>query len=423
MPPSPPASHLKKFLVEHKLLLKKDAKEAPTHLLLDGGKFALPEAAVGDFFAVYGRDLQLGRPLFVVERKSEVFLMHFDVDFPQLMDDERTLAFCDVLRGAVSEYFATPRRCVVCAVTDASKRERVGPGLHVIFPKTPVTEEQALRIRAGAVARCRQLLAWGGDEWDKVIDVCVLSSGGSLRLVGSDKCRPCDHCRNGREARLSCSRCADGHVPLGKVYWPWRVLPDDERAAGDLADLRANPAHAARVCSVRTLLALPDKEYRVPKGAPLPSRLARVPTDLGGTQRRLVYQENEGALHARNGAVVSLAPEVAAALQACVQRYSPAHAELVLKQTVKLNADKYVLKVTGFGSRHCLNKGDHHTSNNVFFVLHRSLGLTQRCFSKKPELRQGGCACQEFVGPSREVPLHLLEALFEGPPAQRRRCD
>jgi hypothetical protein len=422
MPPLP-TSHLQKFLAENKLNLKKDAKEAPTHLLLSGGKFALPEAAVNDFFAAYGRDLQAGRPLYVVERKSEVFLLHFDVDFQQLMDEERTMAFCEVLRDAVSEYFETPRRCVVCAITDASRRDRVGPGLHVIFPRTPVTEEQALRIRSGAVARCRERLPWGGDEWDKVLDVCVLSSGGSLRLVGSDKCRDCEHCRNGRVARLSCSRCVDGKVPLGKVYWPWRVLPQDARAVGDLADLRANPAHAARYCSVRTLLAMPDKEFRVPRGAPLPSRLARVATDLGGTQRRLVYNEHEGPLHARNGAVVSLPPDAEAALQACVRRYSQAHAQLVIKRAVRLDPDRYSVAVTGFGSRHCLNKGEDHTSNSVYFLLHRSFGLSQRCFSRKPEVRQGGCTCRDFIGPSKEVPPELLEALFEGPPGQRHRRD
>ena len=421
-----PPSQLKRFLLQNKLFLKRDSREPCTHTFLDGGKIFLPETAASDFFAAYAADLRAKRPLFVVERKTEVFQLHFDVDFSALLDDDRTLEFCRVLHEAVAEYFETPKRCVVCAVTEEDKQRRKAPGLHVIFIQTPVLESQALRVRAGVVARCRQHLRWY-DDWDKAIDVCVLSEGGSLRLVGSDKCLPCEHCRNGRE-RLSCSRCVEGHVPLNKVYWPWRVLPEDARGVEDLRDLHANEAHAVRLCSTRTLLGAPDKSFRVPPGAPLPSRVVRRQTELGRLQPRLEYQEQESALRAARPSsllAVQLSEPVLQRIRACVQAYAPAHAALTLKQVVRIEgADKYILKVTGFGSRYCTNKGDYHSKSNIYFHLSR-FGLSQRCFSKSEEIRsEGRCTCATFVGMTREIPCALMDQLFgDQPPPQRRRLD
>lgn len=421
-----PPSTLKRFLLKNRLYVKTGSREACTHTFLDGGKIALPEAATPDFFAAYGEDLRARRPLFVVERRTEVFQLHFDVDFPSLLDDDRVLEFCRLVHATVGEYFAAPKRCVVCAVTEEGRSRRKAPGLHIIFPRTPVVQEQALCIRSGVVARCRQHLRWL-EDWDKAIDVCVLKEGGSLRLVGSDKCVPCPHCRNGARERLSCSLCVEGHLPQDKVYWPWRVLPEDERAATELQDFHANEAHAARFCSIRTLLSEPDKSYLPPPGAPLASCRRMKLTELGRMQRCLEYYDHEAPFKRLGGAplaVEQLSEAVLRGLTACVQGYCGEHAALTLKQVVRIQgAQKYLLKVTGFGSRFCTNKGDHHSKSNIYFHLSR-FGLSQRCFSKSSMVRAvGGCPCESFKGLTRELPVDLLEHLFQDapPPTRQRR--
>lgn len=369
---------------------------------MDGGKFQIPDEAMSEFYAAYGMDLYHGRRLFMIERNSHIFALHFDVDFSCLMDEERIQAFCDVLHSTVSEYFETPKRCIVCAVLgeDGLRKE---PGLHVIFPTAAVDSEMAMSIWTGVVARCEQKLPWGADTWEKVIDHSVLGKNGSLRMVGSAKCKPCPRCGGGSGKKF-CADCSEqGIIASDKVYWPWKVLPCGEASRQELAELSANKAHAVRVCSIRTSLRLPSKDFRIPEGSPLTARLLKT----GGVKRFASERLPRGFAHAEQ-----LAPsqDTMRGLLEAIHAYDTHYKELVITDT-KQAGDRIFIKVRGFGETYCLNKGEQHTSGHVWFCLSTE-GLSQRCFSNKPVQRQGGCLCSQFKGPVKPVDKSVMNSLL-----------
>ncbi|CAM9209470.1 unnamed protein product, partial [Pylaiella littoralis] len=83
----------------------------------------------------------------------------------------------------------------------------------------------------------------------------------------------------------------------------------------------------------------------------------------------------------------------------------PAPPEVTVKQ------NRYLINVAGVGSTFCMNKGAEHTSNSVYFIITPS-HCFQRCFSKKPDVRQGGTTCAEYRSGGFRVPANVSAILF-----------
>jgi len=398
------------FLKDRECIVKKGDLRAITHTRMDGGgggKFHVCPEALSEFFAAYGMELHNERPLFYIEKNTPVFVLHFDIDFSSLMDEERTSAFCATLHAAVNEYFHRPKKAIVCAIIDAEGR-RKGPGLHIIFPKAFVSTGMACAIWAGVVARCEEKLPWGADTWAKTVDVAVLAEKGSLRMVGSDKCETCSDCRGGPDCKY-CANCGQaGKVACGKVYWPWRMIPDDAETRQELDDMHSNRAHAARACSIQSSRDKPSEDFAVPPGAPLPSKYA-------ATKGCMIRAGNDGIPpQGRNSEAVSLGHDVLAALTQSLREYDPHFDQLVIRDVMRCSGrmPRCFIRVRGFNDRFCLNKASEHTSNQIYFVL-SAKGLSQRCYSPKLETREGGCHCKNFEGPVKTVPDAIMAALLD----------
>ena len=72
----------------------------------------------------------------------------------------------------------------------------------------------------------------------------------------------------------------------------------------------------------------------------------------------------------------------------------------------------YLVRVTGKGSMHCLNKGGEHTSNSVYFRFTPQF-CYQKCFSRKDEIRSGGNKpCGEFRSPGVPLSTIVVRKLF-----------
>jgi hypothetical protein len=70
-----------------------------------------------------------------------------------------------------------------------------------------------------------------------------------------------------------------------------------------------------------------------------------------------------------------------------------------------------LVKVSGYGSRYCLNKGSDHTSQGIYFAITPLGGITQRCFSRKEvERRAGACSC--FSSAPKPICGVLRDELF-----------
>lgn len=438
-------SQLKLFFLHNRdVVLKTDRRRRPTtaldaeitHQSMDGnfgGSYSIPPNLLDDFYNAYGADMHYGLPLFMTERHSEpVFVMHFDVDFKALEQPERVQAFCDLVYGTVAEYYREPIRMIVCAVVDAAGQRKPGaPGLHIIFSKVFVNREQALLLHAGVVARCHTHLPWGGD-WNTILDIGVLSNrGGSLRMIGSDKCRRCETCtRNDPCTRADCHR---KYIAENKIYWPWKVHPDTPANCSFSQEL-SNRAWAAKQCTVRCLIGTkPRADFTPPTLAPASSRLevqrrgrSQVTHPEGGP----IYTfRNEGRSdlpnERRDFEEAHLDEACRAALLRAVQAYHENYSQVVVKRDGILRSRRsdgrqnFLLKIRGFGERYCMNKQDVHRSSTVYFMIDSDCRLYAKCYCTKLDIRSG-VSCADFSGPKKFLPDELYVALQgEGSPPAR----
>lgn len=421
-----------RFLRDREFIVKKGQQDVTvSHTTMDGGcggRFHIPAGEpLEAFYAAYGEDLSHARDLFFIEINTPIFMLHFDIDFKELLEETRVLEFCDVVNAAVAEYFQRPRVCIVCAVLDEHRRERSGPGLHLIFPNTPVSADMALAIWAGVVACCEQLLDWGGEQWPVIIDVGVLKTKGSLRMVGSKKSIKCPNpqCSGKRgQAYSDCTQCFGKlNIAVDKVYWPWRVIASDKALAErKLVDLTSNQAHAVKACSVRTDLPSPSDDFAAPRGAPLPGKLQ---SKQRSATASIIRQELGRIPRSSQTSPLSLQPDALAALTVAIRGYDASYAALTVNGSaiVKVgsgDAARCWIKVRGKNDRYCLNKGDCHGSSQIYFGL-SFRGIEQKCFSTKA-LARGPlqCLCKSFSGPARPVSELVMRACgFMDAPEER----
>ncbi|CAK0849472.1 unnamed protein product [Prorocentrum cordatum] len=432
-PRSSARSPLVAFLSKNNFLIrgKESSQQEITHALMDGaagGRICLPDSAISAFFAAYGAELEAERPAFVIEGRTPVFKMHFDLDFTALHEDATAEAAAAIICSAVSSFIAKDDHadlgrtcwCIACGILDDAGARRA-PGLHLVWPWLKVSTEQALWIRASALSMLRQG-ATCEQDWDKVLDIAVLTTNG-LRMVGSDKCRDCRVCANGREARLFCGDCnRTGKIADNKIYWPWRAIPSHETEVL-LRDLRENAAYVAHMCSIRVPSdqAVSCPAFRIPVGAPPPSLRKK----LGRSQAASA----EGRDHALQDATtqlgrapgkrepLDLSEELKCALQECIATVDPSYANLEVRSADRrTNAERgrvtgcLLVKVSGFGCRFCLNKSAEHRQITVYFLV-STRGITQRCFSRKPVVHACGL-CEKFSSPPAPLTRRLSTALI-----------
>ena len=401
--------------------------EELTHTLMDGssgGRICLPDHALDGFMSAYGNDLNNGKKLFVVERRTPVFKMHFDLDLKQLHEPEKTEEILTVLQGAVASFLVGAEGkeawCIACAVLDPTLTWRKTPGIHVVFPWLFVDTDKALWLRSSVVSKLRQRFPDLESDWETTVDVVVLTTNG-LRMVGSDKCRDCPTCRNVRDARDFCPDCSrQGRIPEEKVYWPWKTLPSQE-TSGLLADVRSNLAYAVRMCSTRVPV---DKQrttacFSVPCGAPPPSvrrKLSAAAARAGGKDH-VLGEQDIGSLRLRTE-LMEITPELRAALQESLANHHPAYEALEVASLERLvgvrHRENFCLKVRGFGCRYCQNRGAEHGQQTIYFIL-SARGVTQRCYSRKPIVRRTGL-CEKYVSPSTCILPALMHLLFPETP-------
>ncbi|KAK9827059.1 hypothetical protein WJX74_004950 [Apatococcus lobatus] len=179
---------------------------------LSGGKYLLQaEEDWSALRAAAARDFVAGARNFLVEYKTPVFKLFFDIDFAHA-----TLGLDYVLQtllprilegvaGAIDKQVVY--QDVIIATSPAKpKGELTKTGVHLHWHQLAVDDltiqshqvqlavdsESALAIRASVLHELRQLPDVGLD-FDAVVDDSVLKRNG-LRLLFSSKCLPCDQC-------------------------------------------------------------------------------------------------------------------------------------------------------------------------------------------------------------------------------------
>ena len=147
-----------------------------THVLMDGGILDVPFADTDAFLVEYLAAVRRGQRVYVVEQKTDVFRFFVDLDYKaersidEKMLEETVRAMCDVVPG----------RCVVARAPPREVEGRIKSGVHIHWPETLVTRQEALAYRT------QILMALDGPEWAEFIDASVYGGSG-LRMLWSHK--------------------------------------------------------------------------------------------------------------------------------------------------------------------------------------------------------------------------------------------
>ena len=166
-----------------------------THFRLDGGKLHINPVMTEEFLRQYAIALDRKETLAFVERRTDVYKMHYDLDVldTEVWSEATIKNVLQEVRNAMAECF--PEECgdtLFQAVVLTAPFKRVGElyktGIHVVYPRLQVDSSMGLSLRKMAVIRMNRLQRRVAPQnaWDDVLDECVHVANG-LRMVGQSK--------------------------------------------------------------------------------------------------------------------------------------------------------------------------------------------------------------------------------------------
>ena len=268
-----------------------------THLVLSGGKALITPELEEELHRVLAKDMEMGIPNYLVEKRTDVFRFCQDYDFIGLdeagVDKKLFFGYLKIVQSVLKEIFPeSDRTMIVCSAPNKpresnvkitliekrggawkeveSKEERralTKSGYHVIFPHVLVNKEEAIKIRFlllqvlkdkfGPFEQTKLLneeetraerISY--DSWDDVLDLTIYKANG-LRVLGSSKAAPCKECR---KIRRDCTVCHNTrYIDEGRPYTVFAVLDGEgELQEETTADLRRDHFKALQLTTIRT---------------------------------------------------------------------------------------------------------------------------------------------------------------------------
>ena len=428
------------------------------HFSYVGGKYRVPDDAHEEWLRTYAKQLQsMDSNLYMIEKRTPVFRMYFDLDMiqPDAVERSELLAltrlFCDVFRQYFPERASTDN-VFTCYVLSAPSMERKGwpaaegapvematkTGFHLIWPFLFVDQRQSLFLREGCVFAAKAMFGERqppSNPFADVIDETVLVGNG-LRMVGSDKASKCSTCGgDGKDsAGDRCRGCLGAKMkPERRVYTPLLVLnaatnePDRQLLSVVKGD--DDVLERVRLCTVRVINGVLTPGFRVPVVAAIPVLPSFVEgaaeTNAMRRRRAAATTTSEDREHADTRAgssrcaltrndtqEISASTRLFALVNEFIRKCCPSWSQIVLLKFFVIKArGRYVAKVNGIGATYCLNAGRMHNSSTVFFVID-ALGMRQRCFSRK-QMPAGCIACKDFASGYFPLPDVIRRACFE----------
>ena len=308
-----------------------------THLMLNGGKVAVPRDRLAEMHAYMVADHRAGMPNFVVERRRPEpmpsrCVIDFDAettDGTEVPDAEWQYLYA-CLRGVVHAAFPSHDASMVVlrAASKLKPNGKMKSGRHVVLPHLYVTSQIAKRIREAVISH----VTASSQQWqlacptlsdtpiDDVYDVSVMESNG-IRMPMQHKAQACRKCNSRRqraanaaaaewrarsEAGLStsaeppalayqhfrdCGDChGDSYIYEGRPYAVYQCYDGDgcdETAL--LATLQADPEMLLRHTSVCG----DDEDVAAASTVPVPGTLPELTEQV---------KRRDARRHTRNGA-------------------------------------------------------------------------------------------------------------------------
>lgn len=322
--------------------LRPGVKTPATHLLLDGGRLCVPDDHAGTFLNLYFNSILRGESLSVVELKTPIFKLFFDIDARSKDLDMPFDAVFRSIYAAVHEFWVldAPTRMIICAAPPKQHDDTEWKlGYHVIFPSIFVNAPIALAFRdvilekldADHPGTCL-------NSWTDAIDPCVFKANG-LRIIYSGK-GP-----NETRAYQPYASIESGDATIETI--PDAPTPQDRRAF-------------VHECSLRTF--------------------HETLSACAGGQDTIADQPR---IHSAGGIVIgrTVALDVYADVLPKVHETLPAqYAQQRFVGVFK--TDKAVMLRSS--SRFCQNVGREHRTSTVYFCITRR-GVCQKCYCRKED--------------------------------------
>jgi len=453
----------RRWLYKEGFAIKKgDGKKGgETHLLLNGGRLAVPDERNAEFLTHYAHALFNGDWLYVVEKKTSpiyTYMNEFDI---KIKDRELTREELDaivrIVQGIMSSAF--PGQDVKLAVCTAPPKPAtlddgtpvVQSGVHFLWHSVTVDSATAWQLRAWTL-RALEAGMTGmplATRWAEAFDDCVFEANG-LRMIGSRKAIICSQCkgqsykREGKdedEWGTVCAVCQDvGRVDLGRPYSLLYVAgPDGGIDEAFTQKLLRDPMELVLFTSIRAI----NRDGSRPTGVwditfPNAEVKEQVVTDAkrDKAEKKHVTKAKKGAK--KDPVAAKDLDELAKKKQERrdaledVPPNDPVYPSIAEYIHSEFKGQPNVIGIKKGGSgdfyiinsdcTYCYNKGGNHGHSQVFYVL-RPKGCVQRCFCPKPIVQMaGGKHCSAYASKPHPVPSDIQELIFtEGVLRTRRK--
>ena len=424
-----------------------------------------------NFLNLYALYCLYGHKNWLVEQKLDIFRYFIDLDFkqPGILLPEKIEAIVFIVVRAVSKFFPDLNddllkcicsstvckvdRCKACLCDcegqkDCENCKGVGntgkkgildcpgcggefpvtkkTGVHLHFPNIFVNASQALDMRETVIAECTRV--WGFrssplNAWSEVIDEVVYKQSG-LRMMCAHKGEPCKQCKSQKSGEI-CTGCKNTRrIDQGRPYFP--LLCTNGKGLRDKLleeEYQKNFSMLIADTSIRFYGDAVTPGYSLYEGAPTSATSLKMKplTGIKLAGKKRVISETTGSLLSQQLALD--APEVRAiqsffSEESVKNKHCSVHyGDLVVSQVkYKKKDESFKVDVSGRNSRYCMNKGDSHGGNRVYFLFRaatseHTMGVVQKCYCEKEDSRKYG-PCATYTSSSMTLPHKIASVLF-----------
>ena len=183
----------------------------PTHYLMSGGSFKVPDENINTFLELYSKEVKSGnKNLTIAEIRSPISKMYFDIDLfdEPHVDENFIIKLASTIQDSIKEYYSKNDdifQCIICTtpVKTVSKNdiEMKKYGIHIIFPNIIVDIEQIFKFHESSLRHIENKMGpLKRFNWTHAIDKAPYTGG--LRMCGSFKSMKCKICKESRKNSL-----------------------------------------------------------------------------------------------------------------------------------------------------------------------------------------------------------------------------
>jgi hypothetical protein len=413
---------------------------------MDGGKLFIDQVMMDEFLKQYALALDRKEVISLVERRTEVYKMHYDLD---VLDSEPwseavIIHVLQAVRTAMTTCFPEEKsnqlfRAIVLTAPPKQVGHMWKTGIHVIYPDLEVDSAMGLTLRKVAVMHLNKIQRRlePHNSWEDVLDRCVHVANG-LRMVGSVKMSKCNTCAVKRKKMRNvafdrfvlCDDCAGkSMVNDGRAYTGFLALDSlGEKIESDTESLRQNHLFCVKQSSIRCfspLGAVKNGFFLLPPGIAMEEPTGRDLRKKGTlvVSRKELREEDKKRVMGNNQLVPLLEQFLTSNPLMSQLKFNTPENPYRDMSVIKVIYHKtkssclYLVNVDGPGSTFCNNKAGCHNSSRVYFEF-RSKYMVQRCFCPKTPVVDGGMPCKDYTSPKVLLPEDLRKVLFSTEPSK-----